>query len=529
MSATSEREFEPAGEWVEELAELRARRAAARAMGGAEALAKFRASGRMNARERIAALCDAGSFRELGRIAGKGHYDREGRFTSLDPTNAIVGTARLDGRRIALHVDDFTIRAGSSEATIADKWIYVERMAHQLRMPLVRLVDSAGGSVKLLMQMGGTKIPEYPSWPSQELLKTVPVVGVALGACAGQGAVKVLASHFSVMVRGQAQVMAAGPHVVRQAYAQDIDKEALGGHAVHRRSALVHNEADSEADAFAQVRRFLSFLPRSVHELAPVLACDDDPGRADDWLKDAIPRDKRRLYDPRAILASVFDRDSVFEIGRHQGGSVITAFARLCGIPVGVIANDPKVAGGAMTTQAAYKMERHVGLCDLFGLPVVNLVDQPGNATGLEAELGGTLLGALRVGRSLHECRSPWASVIVRRCFGMAGAMHAPKYMERLNHRFAWPSARWGSIPIEGGVMAAHRTEIEEAPDPAAKRAELEAYYHRLGSPMRTAERFGIVDIIDPRETRSILCDWVLDAWYVVQGDHAARRAALAR
>lgn len=504
--------FEPSGEWEAELAELQLRRAQARAMGGAEALARFKASGRLNARERIDHLMDAGSFRELGALAGKGHYSREGAFERMDPTNAIVGLGRVQGRKVAVHADDFTIRAGSSEASIADKWIYIERMAHQLRMPLVRLVDSAGGSVKLLMQIGGTKIPEYPSWPANELLQTVPVVGVALGACAGQGAVKVLSSHFSVMVREQAQVMAAGPHVVRQAYAQEVDKNDLGGHRVHRKSALVHNEAEDEADALAQVQQFLSYMPRSVHHLAPVMPTQDSTTRADDWLKDAIPRERRKIYDPRKILASVMDMDSVFEIGRYQGGSVITALARLNGVPVGVIANDPKVQGGAMTVQAAYKMERHVKLCSLFGLPVVNFVDQPGNQTGLEAELGGTLLGALRVGEALNACRSPWVSILVRRCFGMAGALHAPKYGEALNLRYAWPSARWGSIPIEGGVMAAHKAEIDAAPDPAAKRAELEAFYLNMTSPFRTAEKFGILDIIDPRETRAILCDWVEDA-----------------
>lgn len=507
------------GEWAAELAELQARRASALAMGGAEALARHAAGGRLNARQRIAALCDAGSFRELGTLAGKGHYHADGRYARTDPTNAIVGTGRIDGRKLALHVDDYTIRAGSSEGTIAEKWIYIERLAWQLRMPLVRLVDSAGGSVKLLMQIGGTKIPEYPSWPANELLKTVPVVGVALGACAGQGAIKVLSSHFSVLVRDQAQVMAAGPHVVRQAYGVDVDKNDLGGWKVHRKSALVHNEAVDEADALAQVRRFLSYLPRSVYQAPPVLACTDDPNRADDSLKDAIPRDRRKIYDPRRILASVLDRDSMFEIGRWQGGSVITALARLRGVPVGVIANDPKVQGGAMTVQAAYKMERHVRLCSLFGLPVVNFVDQPGNQTGVDAELGGTLLGATRVGEALNECTVPWVSILIRRCFGMAGALHGPKFGSQLNHRFAWPSARWGSIPIEGGVMAAHKAEIEAAPDPAATRAELEAHYLDLTSPFRTAERFGVLEIIDPRETRSVLCDWVEDARHVLQGD----------
>jgi acetyl-CoA carboxylase carboxyltransferase component len=504
--------FEPAGQWQEELAELQRRRGFAQAMGGPEALARFRAKGLLNARERIARLLDADSFRELGALAGKGHYTREGVLERVDPTNAIVGTGRIAGRKVALHVDDFTIRAGSSEATIADKWIYIERLAHQLQMPLVRLVDSAGGSVKLLMQMGGTKIPEYPSWPANALLKTVPVVGVALGACAGQGAIKVLSSHFSVMVRDQAQVMAAGPHVVRQAYGQDVDKNDLGGHLVHRKSALVHNEAIDESDALVQVRRFLSYLPRSVYHPAPVEPATDDPNRADDWLKDAIPRDRRKIYDPRRIIAAVMDLDSLFEIGRYQGGSVITMLARLNGVPVGVIANDPKVQGGAMTTQAAYKMERHVQLCSLFGLPIVNLVDQPGNQTGLDAELGGTLLGATRVSQALHECRSPWVSILMRRCFGMAGALHAPKYGEALNLRYAWPSARWGSIPIEGGVMAAHKAEIDAAPDPAARRDELEAFYLNMTSPFRTAEKFGILDIIDPRETRAILCDWVEEA-----------------
>ena len=287
----------------------------------------------------------------------------------------------------------------------------------------------------------------------------------------------------------------------------------------------MHNEATDEADALAQVRRFLSYLPRSVFHLAPAIAPTDDPERVEDWLKDAIPHERRKIYDPRKILEAVLDKGSVFEIGRWQGGSVITALARLNGFPVGIIANDPKIQGGAMTIQAAYKMERHIKLCSQFGLPVVNFVDQPGNQTGLEAEIGGTLLGATRVGEALHQSRSPWVSIIVRRCFGMAGALHAPKYGESLNLRFAWPSARWGSIPIEGGVMAAHKTEIEAAPDPAAKRMELETFYLNMTSPFRTAEKFGILDIIDPRETRAILCDWINDAWERVRCDHLGSNA----
>jgi acetyl-CoA carboxylase carboxyltransferase component len=420
--------------------------------------------------------------------------------------------------------DDFTLRAGSSEATISDKWVYAERMALSLRMPLVRLVDSAGGSVKLIRKMGYSKIPGYANWPAVELMRTVPVCGVALGSCAGLGAVKVLMSHFSVMVREQAQVFAAGPPVVKQAYGIDIDKNALGGHRVHRRSALVHNEAASEEDAFAQVRRFLSYLPRNAFRLATRTPCEDDSRRAEEWLKNAVPKDRRKVYDPRKILDAVFDRESVFEIGRYQGGAIITALARLDGWPVGVLCSDPRVSGGAMTLAAAHKMERHMELCDTFHLPIVNFVDQPGNATGPEAEIAGTLLGAVRVLTRIEQVRVPWLSIIVRRAFGMAGGLHAPKYFPSLNHRFAWPSARWGSIPIEGGVVAAYRKEIESAADPEARRAELEEEYHRMGSPFRTAEHFGIVDIIDPRETRALLCDWAEDAWEVIESDAGPRR-----
>ncbi|RDI24117.1 acetyl-CoA carboxylase carboxyltransferase component [Pseudacidovorax intermedius] len=522
-TTTNALELDASGEWADELAELQQRRQMAARMGGEEAVARHKARRRQTARERIDTLLDAGSFRELGRITGRGRYDEEGRLLDLQPVNAIIGTGRMEGRRIVVSADDYTIRAGSSEGTLSDKWIYAERLALAQHMPLVRLVDTAGGSVKLLMQQAAAKIPGYGNWPGVELLKTVPVVGVALGACAGLGAVKVLLSHFSVMVRDQAQVFAAGPPVVKQAYGIDVDKNDLGGYKVHRKSALVHNEAENEADALRQVRQFLSYLPASTHRLPARTTPTDDPARADDWLKNAIPHDRRKIYDPRRIMASLFDRDSVFEIGRWQGGSIITALARLDGWPVGVLCSDPKVAGGAMTLAAAYKTERHAKLCDTFGLPMVNLVDQPGNATGPEAELAGTLLGAVRVVQTIEDVRIPWLSVILRRAFGMAGGMHAPKYFPALNHRFAWPSARWGSIPIEGGVDAAHKAEIEAAADPAAARAALEARYHRIGSPFRTAEHFGILDIIDPRETRALLCDWMADARAVLENTRGAR------
>lgn len=256
--------------WQREVDEIAERRARARAMGGEAALAKHRAAGKLSARERIEELLDTDSFREIGTMTGAAAYDESGALTEFTPSNAIIGTGRIDGRKIVVSADDFTIRGGSSEATISDKWIYAEQLALELGLPLVRLVDTAGGSVKLLEKQQSTKIPGYPSWEMTRMMGEIPVIGVALGACAGLGAIKVAGAHFSVMPKGTSQLFAAGPFVVREGTGVDVDKEALGGAAVHARgSGVVDNEARDEADALAQVRRFLSFLPQNVHTLPP--------------------------------------------------------------------------------------------------------------------------------------------------------------------------------------------------------------------------------------------------------------------
>ncbi|MCB1387630.1 MAG: propionyl-CoA carboxylase [Rhodobacteraceae bacterium] len=506
---------DPATGWNPEIAELERRRALARAMGGDEGIARQRKAGKQTARERVAQLCDADSFREFGALVGKAVYQGDDEMVGFTPANTIVGVGKVAGRDVCISADDFTIRGGSSEAANPDKWVYLERLALEAAKPLVRLVDTAGGSIKLLDQNQTTRFPDYSKWPTVPLLDTVPVVGVAMGACAGLGALKVVASHFSIMVRDTAQVFAAGPPLVRQALGIEIDKNDLGGYRVHaRQSGMVDNDAADEADALAQARRFLSYLPPNVWTLPPVTPTDDPVDREDEWLDSAIPRDRRKVYDPRKIVDAIVDRGSRFEIGRHHGKSVITSLARLGGVPVGVMAGDPREMGGAMTAAACRKMERFIQLCDRFHLPMVNLVDQPGTMAGLEAELAGTVAGAVRVMTAIERASIPWVTVVLRRAFGLGGGLHGAQYglegsRRPLNHRFGWPSARWGSIPVEGGVRAAFRREIEAADDPKATQERLEAHYHALSNPLRTAERFLIVDIIEPRTTRRVLCDWI--------------------
>jgi acetyl-CoA carboxylase carboxyltransferase component len=495
--------------WEPELEELRRREELARRMGGEERVARQHATGRLTVRERIERLFDAGSFHEAGAIAGQGTYDEHGELTDFLPANMLVGQGRIDGRRAVLQGDDFTVRGGAADAAIWQKMVYAERMAHDLRLPLVRLVDGTGGggSVKHLETMGFTYVPFVPGWELVvENLSVVPVAAAALGPVAGLGAARVAASHFSVIVRGKAQLFVAGPPVVAAAMGEAPDKEELGGSRTQTAAGAVDNEAADEDDALDQLRRFLSYLPQNVWEPPPVVSCGDPAERREEELLSIVPRDRRKPYKVRRILEAVFDRDSVFELAPRYGRSLVTALARLNGRPVGVMASDPAYFGGGLTAEASDKMARFVDLCDQFRLPVANFVDQPGFVIGTAAERAGTIRRGTRALYAGYQASVPWVSVLVRKVFGVAGAGHGNH--ARLNLRYAWPSGDWGSLPVEGGIEAAYRRELEAADDPVALRAEIQERLDAVRSPFRTAERFGVEEIIDPRDTRPLLCDW---------------------
>ncbi|MFH1955226.1 MAG: carboxyl transferase domain-containing protein [Pseudomonadota bacterium] len=502
--------------WNAEIEELKKRQEFARQLGGEKSIAFQHGRGKFTVRERIEMLFDVDTFTEMGMIAGSGTYDDEGSFVKLTPSNSIIGKGKIDGRKVVLEADDFTIRGGSSESTISEKWLYAERYAYEMKIPLVRLVDSAGGSVRLLEKMGSTKIPGYSTWPQSEVMGIIPVVGVAMGSCAGLGAVRVTYAHFSVMVKGTSQVFAAGPPVVKAAFGYDIDKEELGGWKVQaQEGGAVDNAAEDERDALMQVRRFLSYMPRNVFEVPARGQVVDDPQRQEENLLSIIPRERKKVYQARRILEMVFDKDSLFEIGRNRGRPTITCLSRLNGYVVGVMANDVYFMGGAMSRTAAAKMEKFIDLCDTFHIPIINFTDQPGVMPGLDAESSGTLNAVMKALAAIEQSQVPWVSIIIRRAFGVGGGMHGRK--RSINLRFAWPSASWGSIPLEGGILAAYRKDIQSSEDPEARLEDLESYYARFTTPFRTAEKFGIVDIIDPRDTRPLLCEWVEEAYDVTK------------
>ncbi len=510
--------------WKTDVDELERRKKIARQLGGKENVAKHHKEGKMTVRERIDRLVDNGSFFERGILAGVPTYDNDTKHKLIDlaPCPFVMGVAAVNGRKVAIHGDDFTVKGASVGRLYKAKSAYFVKMARSLRLPIIRLVEGAGGSIREILEIGYTELPTSGDECAQdrvEAMSEVPVVSAGFGSIAGLGAMYMVQSHFSIMIKKQTQVFVGGPYLVKAALGQEISKEELGGHKIHaRQTGVIDNEAEDEIDALEQVRVFLSYLPSHVWQMpARQQSEGDEPRRREDELLGIIPKDPKKPYDIRRILDLVFDKGSIFEIGKYQGRSQVTALARLNGYAVGVLANNPMHLAGAFDYDVAEKFTRFVDMCDTFHLPIVNLVDQAGFAIGKKSEEHGTIRKGVRSSFSIIQATVPLAVIYLRKCFGVAGA--AQKGGLRLSWRFAWPSAVWGNIPVEGGVYAAHKSEIEASHDPQAYLEDLHKTYRAIQSPFRTAEAFGIEDIIDPRDTRPVLCDWVQMA-YAVEGDN---------
>jgi len=515
--------------WQPELEELRAREALAEQMGGADKVARQHGRGKLDARARLAALVDPGSFREIGKIAGKGSYDEDGNLAGLLPAPFLFGKALINGRPVVATADDFTIRGGAADAGIGRKMEQAEKMAHELRLPIIRMIDGTGGggSVKTLEMIGATYIPAVHMWGEVvKNLDTVPVVALALGPTAGLGAARIAASHYSVMVRGLSQIFAAGPAVVNALGAGWKDegsanheeaKEALGGSDIHTRNGVVDDEVASEAEAFARARHFLSFMPEYVGQTARRMESGDPADRREEALLSLVPRGDKQVYSMRRAMGLLFDKGTVFEIGAQWGRAAITALARLDGWPVMVLASDPSFLGGSWDAKTSEKVERFIKLADLFRLPVVHLVDNPGFMIGREAEVAGTIRYGVQAMNAIYKATVPLCSVVLRRAYGIAGS--AMSNADLYQYRYCWPSGDWGSLPIAGGLEVAYKSEIEAAEDPAAEYAAIQARLAKVTSPFRSAERFNVEDIIDPRDTRPLLCEFADLAWRRLAAD----------
>ncbi|MBQ63293.1 MAG: propionyl-CoA carboxylase [Gammaproteobacteria bacterium] len=496
--------------WQEEVREIEQRRELSKQQGGEESIAKQHAKGRLTIRERIDALVEKGSFEEHGEGAGFAEKAGDGSIEDFAPANYVVGFGDIKGRRMVVGGEDFTLKGGSPNGAGLRKSVYAEELAVQFKVPLIRMLEGGGGSVagsggKRPTTVGSPVYSEPRFKIIAQAMNEVPVVSGAMGPVAGFPAGRLVASHFSVMVKETAQVLVAGPALVDRALGVSLTKEELGGWKVHTRSGIVDNAAESESEAFEQMRMFLSFMPQNIWNIPDRLHSDDDPNRADEALMSVVPKDGRIPFDMREVITRVMDKGSFFEIAPFFGQGQIIGLARLNGAVVGIIANDCVHFAGAMTSQGSQKAKKMMELCDTFHIPIVNFMDEPGFMIGPDAEKAATIRYGMSAVAAAVQSTVPWATIAVHKSFGVASAAHfAPN-----TFKLAWPSWEMGALPVEGGVAVAFHREIAAADDPAAKRRELEEKLMQDRSPFPMMESFAIHELIDPRQTRAKLCRWI--------------------
>ena len=504
--------WKPGMNWEHAIDDMAYIRGLVREMGGPERIKRQHDGGRYTIRERIDKVVDPGSFMEAGPMVGAAEYDEDGNLCGFTPGAYVMGLAEIDGRPVAIGGDDFTISGGSPHNVRKSSGHFTQPLALQYGIPYVQLVEGVGHSSKSDEAAGHMGLPAGELWwRSVELLRRVPVAAGVMGSVAGAPAAFALMSHFTVMVKGQSQIFPSGPPVVRRAIGEMLDKEELGGYQMHvHESGQVDNVAESEEDAFEQIKKFISYLPNTTADIAPRVETGDPPDRRPEELLNIIPPNRRRSYDARKLIRLVVDNGEFFEMRKHWAGAIITGFARLDGYSVGVMASDPLKLAGAMDGWAAEKYTHFVDLCDAFNLPVVVFLDMPGFMLGSHAERKATMRRGVRALIASAEANVPKVEFNVRKAYGVAAdAIHSLGQPNGLNLRFGWPAGEWGGIPIEGGVAAAYRREIEAAPDPDAHREMIENRLLRLRSPFRAAHKGDVVDLIDPRDTRRLACTFV--------------------
>tara|TARA_R110000823_G_scaffold130015_2_gene257793 strand:- start:879 stop:2339 length:1461 start_codon:yes stop_codon:yes gene_type:complete len=443
--------------WQVLLEQLQQRSEAARAMGGVQSVARQHDRGRFTARERVEAFCDAGSFSEYGLLAGGNH---PGGQPSLPADGLVGGTARIDGRTIVLCAEDFTVKGGSIGHPNAAKRTRLVRLALEREWPLVLMLDGAG-------ERSGNQMERYPNSPSDlqlvaDMKGRVPVVSLVLGTSAGHGALTGMFADLIIMA-ANAAMFSAGPPLVQAALGIEATVQELGGAALHsRQSGVAHNVGATERDCFAMARYFLSLLPAQPHGPLPeTRGLPAAAPRRVAALESIIPPQPNEPYDMRKVLETLVDSQSLFELQPDYGRSMLTAIARIGGVPCMLIANQPAVEAGAVTTQGAAKASHFIEVAHNFGLPLVSLVDNPGVMPGPAAEASGVLKAAAQMFLAQRRYRGRKIVATLRKAFGFGSSVMGMNPWDQQAISLALPSVNLGGVPAIGGAAAARASEEE--------------------------------------------------------------------
>jgi len=489
-----------AGKGSEYLATLREMRSRAVLGGGQKRIEQQHARGKLTARERLALLLDEGSFQEFGTLATH-HVSEFGLDLARFPGDGIVtGFGKINGRRVAVFAQDFTVLGGSFSEVQAQKICRIQDLALESGIPLIGLNDSGGARI----QEGVRSLAAYGEVFVRNVMASgvIPQISLIMGPCAG-GAVYSPALTDFVIMAGASFMFLTGPDVIRAVTGEDVTALTLGGADVHMsKSGVAHLAADSEVDGIRIVKHLLSYLPQNNNEDPPQVTPYDPANRMDEALNALIPEDENEPYDVRDAIAMIFDRDSFLEIQPAFAANAVVGFARLDGYSVGVVANQPAFMSGALNIDASDKIARFIRICDAFNVPIVTFIDCPGFLPGTDQEYGGVIRHGAKIIYAYCEATVPKISIVTRKAMGGAYVAMSSKQM-RTDLAFAWPTGQIAVMGAEPAVRVLYRDEVQGAADPAAKERELVAKYReRFFNPYRAADVGQIDEVIEPRETR---------------------------
>ncbi len=486
--------------------DLHERRARIRLGGGEEKIARQHEQGKLTARERLALLIDHGTFVELG-IHGRPHFSQRAMEGKEAPADGVItGYGKIDGRLTAVCAYDFTVMAGSMGMTGEIKVTRLRELALTKRIPFVWLLDSAGARVQ---EAAGSVFAGSGHLFREEVIMSgvIPQVAALMGPCAAGTAYIPGLADFVPMVKGRGSMALAGPHLVRAAVGEDVTQEELGGSRVHcRKSGVGDMEVDSDEECIERIKQYLSYMPQNCEERPPMRSGVADPiERGDEELLDVLPESNRKPYDMYEVIRRIVDDGEYLDIKGLWAKTIITCFARFGGRPAGIVANQPKQLGGILDNNSSDKAARFVNLCNAFGIPLVFLQDVPGFMVGTKVEAEGIIRHGAKMLYAVANATVPKITVITRKAYGagyyvMCGRAYEPDLI------VAWPSAEISVMGAEGVVEIAFRKVVEEAEDPAAKRAELIAGLRKAFDVYIAAGNDLIDDVIDPRETRLTIC-----------------------
>ncbi len=488
------------GNGDELLTTLRELRARAMLGGGARRIDQQHARGKLTARERLALLVDEGSFQEFGALATHNVVEF-GLDQQRFPGDGIVtGFGKINGRRVAVFAQDFTVLGGSFSEVQSQKICCIQDLALESGIPLVGLNDSGGARI----QEGVRSLAAYGEVFMRNVMASgvIPQISVILGPCAGGAVYSPALTDFVIMAAGSYMFL-TGPDVIKSVTGEDVTAQTLGGAEVHTsRSGVAHLDTADEGSAIEMAKRLLGYLPQNNNEDPPQIQPYDPRDRMDESLNTLIPRREDEPYDMRDVIGPVFDRESFLEIHPNFAPNAVVGFARLDGYSVGIVANQPAYMSGALNIDASDKIARFIRTCDAYNIPLVTLVDTPGFLPGTDQEYGGVIRHGAKIIYAYCESTIPKISVVTRKAMGGAYVAMGSKQM-RNDLAFAWPTAQIAVMGAEPAVRVLYRDEVKSAADPAAKERELLAYYReKFFNPYRAADVGQIDEVIEPRETR---------------------------